>query len=80
MRYRRFGFYNVLGGVAWVMICVWSGWFFGSIEWVKEHFELVVVAIVLISVLPMAVELFLEWRRGRSASAGVATAAEQEAA
>jgi len=62
-----------------VTICVWSGWFFGNIEWVKEHFELVVVAIVLISVLPMAVEFFLEWRRGRSASAGLAQA-EQEAA
>jgi membrane-associated protein len=77
MRYRRFGLYNVLGGVAWVMICAWSGWFFGSIDWVKNHFELVVVAIVLISVVPMAVELMLEWRRGRSAAAPLV---EKEAA
>src|SRR5262245_35312757 len=51
MQYRRFGFYNVLGGVAWVMICVWAGYFFGNIPWVKDHFEMVVLVIILLSVL-----------------------------
>jgi membrane-associated protein len=74
MNYSRFGFYNVLGGVAWVMICIFSGYFFGGIPWVEKHFEAVVVAIIVLSVLPMCVEFFLEWRR-HSAN-GRRTAAE----
>jgi membrane-associated protein len=68
MEYRRFGFYNVLGGVLWVMICVWSGYFFGGITWVREHFEAVIVAIVVISVLPMAVEFLLHTLRKKPAA------------
>jgi membrane-associated protein len=63
MRYRQFFLYNVVGAIAWVLICVLSGHFFGQIEWVKKNFELVVLAIVIISVLPMAIELLLAWRR-----------------
>jgi membrane-associated protein len=63
MNYGRFGFYNVLGGIAWVTICLFSGYFFGGIAWIKEHFEAVIVAIVLVSVLPMVVEFLLQWRR-----------------
>jgi membrane-associated protein len=63
MNYSRFGFYNVLGGIAWVLICVISGYFFGGIPWVKDHFEAVVVAIIAVSVMPMVVEFILEWRR-----------------
>jgi len=59
MQYRRFAFYNVLGAVMWVGLCVTAGYFFGQMEWVDKHFELVVVAIVVISVLPMAVEFVL---------------------
>ena len=66
MRYRQFFLYNVVGAVAWVLICVLSGYFFGVIPWVKEHFEAVMVAIVVISVLPMAVEFVLNWRRQRT--------------
>ncbi len=63
MDYRRFVLYNIVGAVAWVLICTCSGYFFGSQPWVKEHFEAVAVMIVVISVLPMAVELLLAWRR-----------------
>src|SRR5262249_1188847 len=55
MRYSQFALYNVVGAVAWVLICTWAGYFFGNIPWVSRNFELVIVAIVLISVLPMAV-------------------------
>lgn len=58
MNYSRFAFYNVAGGIFWVATCVLAGYVFGNISWVKERFELVVVAIVLISVLPMAFEYF----------------------
>jgi membrane-associated protein len=65
MRYRQFFVYNVIGAVAWVLICVLSGFFLGGIDFVKRHFELVLVAIVVISVLPMVVEFVLAWRRSR---------------
>jgi membrane-associated protein len=63
MRYGRFFLYNVVGGVAWVLLCVLSGRFFGKTELVQKNFEVVLVAIVVISVLPMAVEVLLAWRR-----------------
>jgi membrane-associated protein len=63
MRYPRFFLYNCVGAVAWVAICLWSGYFFGELPLVKQHFELVVLAIVFVSVLPMAVEFFLVWRQ-----------------
>jgi membrane-associated protein len=63
MEYRKFGLYNVLGGAAWVGLCLGSGYLFGGIEVVAKNFEIVLIAIVVISVLPMAVEFFLAWRR-----------------
>jgi membrane-associated protein len=69
MRYRQFFIYNVVGGLAWVAICTLSGSIFGQLPWVREHFESVAVMIVLISVVPMAVELYLERRRRTAAPA-----------
>jgi membrane-associated protein len=63
MRYPRFFLYNCFGGAAWVAICLWSGYFFGRVPWVNEHFEFVVLAIIFVSVLPMAVEFLLAWRQ-----------------
>jgi membrane-associated protein len=63
MDYRRFVAYNVVGAVAWVMLCVFGGYFFGNIEWVRNNFEVVIIAIVAISVLPMAIEMVMGWLR-----------------
>lgn len=54
MSYPQFAFYNITGGLLWVGLCVGGGYFFGSRQIVKDNFELVVVAIVFISVLPIA--------------------------
>jgi membrane-associated protein len=62
MGYARFAIYNVVGAVAWVLICIVAGYFFGTWSFVQKRFELVIVAIVVISVLPMAFE-FLRARR-----------------
>jgi membrane-associated protein len=57
MNYFRFALFNVIGGAAWVLICVTSGYFMANIPFVRKHFELVIIAIILISLLPMIVEL-----------------------
>jgi len=56
MSYWRFVAYNISGGVAWVAICVFSGYYFGNLEIVKNNFSLVILAILFISVLPMVIE------------------------
>ena len=63
MSYFSFALYNVTGGVAWVCLCVFAGYFFGNIAWVRAHFESVLVAIVLVSVMPIAIEYLLSRRR-----------------
>jgi membrane-associated protein len=67
MNYFRFAMYNVIGGVAWVVICVTAGHFFGQFEFVKKHFEAVIIMIIIISVLPMAWEF---WQARRAAKRG----------
>jgi membrane-associated protein len=57
MNYPRFISYNVIGGLAWVAAFTYGGYFFGNLAFVKGHFSLIIVAIVIISVLPLAVEL-----------------------
>jgi membrane-associated protein len=63
MNYPQFLYYNVVGGLAWVLICTLAGYFFGNVPIVKKNFELVVVGIVLMSVLPVAWELWAARRR-----------------
>jgi membrane-associated protein len=67
MTYRTFAFYNVTGAIAWVGICLGAGYLFGNIPVVKENFELVVLGIVAVSVLPIVVEVFKSWRQGATA-------------
>jgi membrane-associated protein len=64
MSYRRFAAYNVAGAALWVVLCVGAGYLFGNIPVVRENFSLVVLAIVVISVIPAAVEL---WRQRMTA-------------
>jgi membrane-associated protein len=72
MGYPRFFSYNVVGGVAWVALFTWAGYFFANIPFVKNHFPLVILGIVLVSVIPTAAELI---RRRRKAAATAAAAA-----
>lgn len=57
MNYRRFMFFNVTGALLWVGLILPCGWFFGNIPIVKANFELVVLGIIGISVLPMVIEI-----------------------
>ena len=63
MHYPTFLWFNVIGGLLWVGLCTVAGYFFGNIEAVKKHFELVVIGIVLVSVLPLAWEWWAARRR-----------------
>jgi membrane-associated protein len=54
MSYPQFAAYNVVGGMLWVGICVGAGYVFGNVPVVKANFELVVVGIVAVSLLPFA--------------------------
>ena len=56
MTYRKFILYNIIGGILWVNIFVWLGYFFGNLPFVKKNFEIAILAIIFISVLPMIYE------------------------
>ena len=63
MTYGRFITYNIAGGIAWVVVFVLGGYFFGNIPLVKHNFSLVIVAIIFLSILPGIIE-FLRHRKG----------------
>src|SRR5262249_37851127 len=56
MRSHAFAFFNLLGAVGWVGLCLGAGLLFGNVPIVKENFSLVTIGIVAVSLLPMAVE------------------------
>jgi membrane-associated protein len=62
MSYPKFAFYNVAGAVLWVGVCVGAGYAFGNVPVVRDNFSLVAIGIVIVSVLPMAIE-FVRYRR-----------------
>ncbi|TMG80900.1 MAG: DedA family protein [Betaproteobacteria bacterium] len=68
MTYRKFLAYNMIGAAAWVAMLVYAGYLFGNIPWVKDNLAYIVVAIVIVSILPMAAQ-FLRERRARNRAA-----------
>lgn len=58
MRYKDFLFYNIAGGICWVGLFVLAGYFFGNIPIVKENFSLVIIAIIIVSLIPLVIEFF----------------------
>ncbi len=69
MTYTKFIGYNVVGGLLWVAVCVFGGYFFGNIPIVKKNFTLVILGIIFISVLPASIEYFRH-RYGKAGKAG----------
>ena len=62
MNYSQFIYYNIMGGAFWVTLFLFSGYFFGNLPWVKHNFEYLIIAIILISVVPM----FIEWWKAKN--------------
>ena len=54
MPYVRFQVYNFIGGLGWVLLFVWAGFFFGNIPLIKNHFGFVTIGIILVSLIPVA--------------------------
>ena len=64
MRYLKFTIYNVAGGVLWVGLLLYGGYWFGGLKFVKEHFAIVELAIIILSVMPMVIEFWRVRRHG----------------
>jgi membrane-associated protein len=63
MTYLRFFSYNVIGGLLWVTLFVFGGFFFGNIPVIKRNFTLVIFAIIIISILPAVIEVIRQKRQ-----------------
>ena len=68
MHYGRFISFNVIGGVVWVFLVTLAGFFFGNIPLVKDNFSTVIIAIILISVMPMVIQALINKREKRKKS------------
>lgn len=58
MNYSHFIYYNIMGGAFWVTLFLFGGYFFGNLPWVKHNFEYLIIAIILISIVPMVIEAY----------------------
>ena len=57
MNYRHFASYNIVGGIVWVALFSYAGYFFGGMEIVQKNLELLIVLIIFISILPGVIEI-----------------------
>ncbi len=62
MPYGRFQAFNIAGGAGWVLLFCVGGFLFGNLPWVKRNFGLVTIAIIILSVVPLALTLLRERR------------------
>ena len=69
MSYGYFISYNIFGGIFWVALFTLAGYFFGKIPFVRRNFEFVIIAIILISVMPILYEWLKAKVKNRQAKA-----------
>ncbi len=69
MTYPRFMAYNLIGGFVWIYFFTYAGFLFGNQPFVQKNFKLVILAIIILSVLPIVIEFVREWRKSRQAAA-----------
>lgn len=65
MHYRKFIFYNVFGGLLWVSLFLFGGYFFGQLEWVKHNMTILIFLIIIVSLTPMAIEYLTQKLNGK---------------
>ncbi len=66
MSYRHFAHYNIVGGVIWVTLLTYLGYFLGGLEVVQNNLKFLIVAIVVISVIPAIIEIWRNKRKSKS--------------
>lgn len=66
MKYSRFLMFNVVGGVLWVVSMTMAGYYLGAVPFVRRHFEKVVIGIVLVSVLPVIIQIVKARRESKA--------------
>jgi membrane-associated protein len=79
MNYARFILYNVGGGIAWVAAFVYGGYFFGNLPLVKKNFSIIILAIIVISVLPLVIESLRAWLQKPDPGPALAPAEQNDA-
>jgi len=62
MHYGRFIAYNVIGGFIWIYFFLYAGYWFGGLPFIQRNFKMVILAIIVISVLPIAWETWQAWK------------------
>jgi membrane-associated protein len=65
MNYAKFAIYNIAGGVGWVVSMTLAGYFLGRIPWIRDNFEIVVLGIVFVSLMPMLAGATRGWLKAR---------------
>ncbi|MBU6532371.1 DedA family protein [Streptomyces mayonensis] len=78
MQYRTFLTYNVIGGVAWGTGVTLAGYWLGQIEFIRTNVEAILVLIVVVSVVPIAIEYLRERKKKQRAAAAAPAAAQQQ--
>ncbi|OGR85281.1 MAG: hypothetical protein A2901_09700 [Elusimicrobia bacterium RIFCSPLOWO2_01_FULL_54_10] len=68
MTYGKFIVFNIAGGIIWVAVCLYAGYFFGNMPIVKENFSLVILGIIFVSVLPAVIEYLRHVAQSRQGS------------
>ena len=64
MKYRRFLFYNVAGGVGWVVSMSWAGYLLGrTVPNISRHIHILVIVVIVLSCVPIAIELYRERKK-----------------
>lgn len=69
MTYSKFLFYNVLGGLAWCILFIYGGYFFGNIPVVRDNFSFVILGIIFLSILPGVLKFIIDRFKKSSAKA-----------
>lgn len=62
MEYKRFFFYNVFGAFLWVTLFLGAGFLFGNLDFIKNNFSMVILTIIVVSLMPIAIE-YIKARR-----------------
>ncbi|MCO7176099.1 VTT domain-containing protein [Sporolactobacillus kofuensis] len=65
MHYPIFLFYNIIGGAVWTLAGLMAGFFFGQIPFIKDHFSVIMLLIVFVSILPMLYVLVKNMFQGK---------------